>query len=177
MYKEDYAAALARSGEAEGLFRKLGIEAYVAGTLHQQGLIDTDLARAAADNAEAARLRQAAFDRFTESLAIERRIGNEVGAADSLGELGKLLMGAGRMREAIEAFNECVKIYQCQGNAAKLGIMLECLGIVHERQGQLAAALEKYKQALELFKRYSSPQDVAYTERHIARVWGKMGNE
>ena len=57
------------------------------------------------------------------------------------------------MREAIEAFNECVEIYQRLGNPAKLGIGLEFLGIVHERQGQLAAALEKYQQALELIRK------------------------
>ena len=37
--KEDFPAALARSQEAEALFRKLGIEAHVAATLHEQGLI------------------------------------------------------------------------------------------------------------------------------------------
>ena len=96
--------------------------------------------------------RAAAFDRFTESLAIKRRIGNEAGTADSLGELGKLLQGRGADAEAIEAFNECVETQQRLGNPTKLGIGLEWLGIVHERQGQLAAALEKYQQALELCK-------------------------
>ncbi|MBM3123128.1 MAG: tetratricopeptide repeat protein, partial [Chloroflexi bacterium] len=106
MLKEDYGAALARSQEAEALFRKLGREVGVASNLHEQGLIynrqasAAEAARAASGDAEAAAHRQAAFDRFTESLAIERRIGNEAGAADELGELGKLLMDAGRMREA-----------------------------------------------------------------------------
>ena len=72
----------------------------------------------------------------TESLAISRRIGNEAGAANSLGELGKLLMDAGQMREAIAAFNEYVEIQQRSNNPVKLGIGLECLGSVHERQGQ-----------------------------------------
>ena len=51
---EDYATALARSQEAEALARKLGIEAHVAATLHEQGLIYNRMARAAAPAAAAA---------------------------------------------------------------------------------------------------------------------------
>ncbi len=98
MLKEDYNAGLARSQEAEALNRKLGREVGVATNLHEQGLIYNRLARAAADDAEAARQRQAAFDRFTESLTISRRIGDEAGAGKSLGELGKLHRDAGRIR-------------------------------------------------------------------------------
>ena len=102
MLKEDYPAELARSGEAEALFSKLGIEAHLAATLHEQGLVYNRLARAAASAAEAGRYRQAAFDRFTEILAISRRIWDEACAADSLTELARILMGSERYREAIE---------------------------------------------------------------------------
>ena len=63
--KEDYAAALARSQEAETLNRKLGREVGVARTLHEQGLIHNGLARAAATGDEADTTAQAAIDRFT----------------------------------------------------------------------------------------------------------------
>ncbi len=53
----------------------------------------------------------------------QRRIGDEAGAADSLGELGKLLMGAGRMREAIAAFNEVRRNPSAAGQSRrKLGL-------------------------------------------------------
>ncbi len=139
-HKEDYDAALARSAEAEQLFRKLGIEAHIAATLHQQGLIFV------------ARNRPAdAFARFRDSLEINRRIGNDAGAANSLGELGKLLMNDGQMPDAIAAFNEALKIHQRLGDP-KMGITLELLGIVHEMQGEFAAALEKYEQARQIYQ-------------------------
>ena len=181
MLKEDYPAALARSGEAEALFRKLSIEAHVAATLHEQGLIYNRLAsvaeaaRSAASDAEAGRYRQAAFDRFTEILAISRRIGDEAGAADSLTELARILMGSERYREAIEFINEGLEIRERLGLKAKIGISLEFLGSVHERQGQLAAALEKYIESLNLLERYSSPQEQARLRGHVARVRGKLG--
>ncbi len=45
--KEDYETALARSQAAEALARKADIQAHVAATLHEQGLIYNGMARAA----------------------------------------------------------------------------------------------------------------------------------
>jgi tetratricopeptide (TPR) repeat protein len=172
--KGDYATALDRSQEAEKLSRSGEREYLLAGNLHQQGLILTDLARAAQTGEERTAHLRAAAGRFQQSLDIKRRIGDEGGAADSLGELGKLWMDAGQMREAIEAFTECAEIYQRTNNPAKLGIILEFLGSVHERQGQYAAALEKYRQALALLQQYGSPQQQAIVENHIARVQARL---
>jgi len=172
--KGDYTSALARSQEAEKLFRKLNIEAHIAATLHQQGLIFINLARAAQTEEEGKAHLQAAFERFQQSLAINRRIGNESGAAATLSELGKLLRDAGMYREAIAAIAEGLEIRQRLGLVTEVGISLEHLGTLHEVQGEHAAALEKYQQALELFKQYASPQYVADTERNIARVQAKM---
>jgi tetratricopeptide (TPR) repeat protein len=176
LFKKHYAAALDYGRMAEALAREVVNEAYVATILHTQGLIYTDLARTRVGEMEAAQHRQAAFDLFAESLAINRRIGNKAVAADSLGELGKLHIDAGRMREAIETFNEALEINARLGNPAKVGIIMEFLGSVHERQGQLTAAREKFQQALELVRKYGSPQNVEIVEQHIARVREKMGN-
>ena len=173
-YKGDYATALALSEEAERLYRKLQHEAGMAWSLHQQGTILRLMAGAAQIDDEGMTHLRAAAERFRQSLAIKRRIGNEAGAADSLGELGKLWMAAGQMREAIAAFTECAEIYQRTNNPAKLGITLEFLGRIHERQGQYVAALEKYQQALGLLRQYSSPQQQAVVEDDIARLQAKL---
>ena len=165
--------ALARNCEAETLDRKHGNEAMLAIDLHQQGLIFTDLARAAAleqrSEPAAPDYRRQAAERFQESLKIKRRIGDEAGAADSLGELGKLLRDAGQYKEAVAAFNEHIETQRRLENPTKLGIGLEWMGSVHERQGEYRAALEKYRQALALFQKYT-PHDTGITERNIARV-------
>ncbi len=122
------------------------------------------------------RHRAAAVERFEASLAISLRIGNQASAADTLGELGKLLMDAGQMREAIAAFTECAGIYRDTNNPTKLGITLEFLGSVHERQDQYAAALEKYQQALNILERVGAAPEAENNRRHIARVRGKMGS-
>lgn len=171
---EDYATALARSQEAEKLARKVGNEAHVAATLHEQGLIYTDLARAAGTDDEAAGHRGQAFQRFQQSLAIKRRIGNEAGAGDSLAELGRLMMYADQMRDAIAMISEALDIARRLGDPVKTGIRLEQLGQIHERQGQYPAALEKYEEALGLYQKYAPPE-VERCRRNIALLRGKMG--
>ena len=91
-----------------------GIAHGVAKRLHEQGLILTLMTpeQAAASLGVEEGPRALAFARFQESLKLSRRIGNEGGAADSLGELGKLLRDAGQYKEAIEAFNEVARIYR-----------------------------------------------------------------
>jgi tetratricopeptide (TPR) repeat protein len=163
MFKEDYDTALQHSQEAEAIDRKRGDMAGLAADLHQQGLFLNRLKRPSE-----------ASERFRDSLEINRRIENESDAADSLGELGTLLMDAGQMREAIAAFNEAMEIYQRQGNP-KMGFALESLGSVHERQGEYAAALEKYEQAQHIFAQVGMKPDAEDMGRHIARVRGKMG--
>jgi tetratricopeptide (TPR) repeat protein len=175
--KGDYATSLAHSEEAEKLFRKLNTEAHVARALHQQGLILNDLADAAQIDEEWGAQRRAAFERFQQSLDIARRIGYEVGAADALGELGKLLRDTGQMHKAIAAFTEFTETHRRLGNPARVSIGLELLGTVHERQGQYTAALEKYQQSFELLRQYSSPQEAARLENHIVQMQAKLWGE
>jgi tetratricopeptide (TPR) repeat protein len=178
MLQGDYPTALARSQEAEKLFRKLNIEAHVAATLHQQGLILNRMARGAQTDEERMGHRRAAVERFQQSLAIKRRIGAEAGAADTLGELGKLLRDTGQMREAIAATTEALEIVTRLGNPAKMAIGLEQLGTIHELQGQYAAALEKYQQAMKIFQQYGPPAEgFGIIERDIARVQAKLRGE
>jgi tetratricopeptide (TPR) repeat protein len=171
---DDYATAMARSQEAAEIDRKRGDQAGLAADLHEQGLILNELARTAQTDEEGTTHRRAAVERFQQSLAIKRRIGDQAGAASTLGELGKLLRDAGQMREAIAATTEALEIVTRLGNPAKMAIGLEQLGTIHESQGQYAAALEKYQQALELKRKYMGPQNVALTEANIARVQAKL---
>jgi tetratricopeptide (TPR) repeat protein len=178
LYREkgELGEAMARSQAAEALARKLGLEHGVAKCLHEQGLIlkrmTPEQAAASLDTEEGPRA--LAFARFQESLKLSRRIGNEAGAADSLGELGKLLRDAGQYKEAIEAFMEAIEIDRRLGNPVNIAISLEFLGIVHEQQGQFAAALEKFREALALLEKYGSPDQIAIERNHIARVEKRM---
>jgi tetratricopeptide (TPR) repeat protein len=176
MQKSDYDTALAHSQEAEKMAHAVEDEALIAMTLHQQGLILNCLADVAQTDEERMTYLRAAFERLQQSLAIVWRIGDQAGAADTLGELGKLLMDAGQMRAAIAAFTNVLEIDQRLGRPGQVGVALVLLGSVHERQGQYAAALEKYQQALGLFQQYAPPE-VERCKRIIARVQAKLRGE
>jgi len=162
-HKEDYETALARSREAEELARKLDNDHFLAKTFQAQGIIFNQMDRSGE-----------ASERFRKSLEILRHIGDESGAADSLGELGKLLQDTGQMRKAIAAFKECLEIHRRHGDP-KMGIDLEMLGTIHERQGEHAAALEKYQQALRIFQQVGMANEARITQQDIARVREKLG--
>lgn len=172
--KADYETALARGQAAEALNHKLNLEVGIAMNLHEQGIIYNEMARAAGDDEKRGELRKTTVSRFQDSLTIRRRIGDESGAADTLGELGKLLQDAGQMNEAIAAFNEALATYRKVGDPVKAAMVIDFLGSVHERQGQYAAALAKYREALVLLQQYGSPQDAAIVQNDIARVQAKL---
>jgi tetratricopeptide (TPR) repeat protein len=174
MLQGDYATALARSQEAEKLSRSSEREDLLAANLHEQGLILNWMAREAQTDEERMAHLAAAVERFQQSLAIERRMGNQAGAADTLGELGKLWRDAGQMREAIAAFTEALETFRRLGNPIKIAAILTMLGNVHEQQGQHTAALDKYEQALALDLKYGSPRDVEVDRQDIARVQAKL---
>ncbi len=95
----------------------------LAANLHEQGLIYNRMANAADSDQARADHRQTAAERFQDSLAIKRRIGNEAGAADTLGELGKLLRDAGQMNEAIAAFNEALATYRKTEQSGEMALL------------------------------------------------------
>jgi tetratricopeptide (TPR) repeat protein len=117
---------------------------------------------------------EAAFLHQLESLAIKEQIGDKEGQGDSLGEIGKLLLAAGGFKEALDCFQRALNIDRALGNPVKVAIALEAIGVVFGEQGHYEEALIKYQEALQLERQYSSPQDIARTERNIARVKRKM---
>jgi len=172
--KADYATALAYSQGAEALARKLNSEIHIAATMFEQGMIYKGMAVTATDLATGQAQRAIAAAYFQATLDLERRIGDEAGAAGTLSELGKLLLGVGNLAQAITAFSEALEIFQRQGNPTKVASAIECLGLVHEDQGEYVAALAKFQEVLALKQQYSSPQNIARTEHNIARVQAKL---
>ena len=73
-----------------------------------------------------------------------------------------------RVKEALACLQRALNIYRELGEPIKVAITLEAIGAIFEEQGHYQEALIKYQEALQLFQRYSSPQDIADTERNIA---------
>ena len=131
--------------------------------LHQLGLTLNQLNRP-----------KEAFTHFSKSLAISKQIGDKGGQADSLSEIGKLWLVAGQIEEALDCFQRALNIFRELVNPVKVAITLEAIGVVFEVQGHCGEALIKFQEALQLKRQYGSSQDIALTERNIARVKQQM---
>lgn len=172
---KEYRAALDRNREAEVLARKVSNEALIAMTLHEQGLIYNEIAQTGVSDEKRRKYNRKAVACFQDSLTIERDIGNEAGAADTLGELGKMLLSEGQINEAISAFAEVLATSRKLGDSGKVAATVGMLGVIHEQQGQYEAALTKYLEALTLQQQHGLLQDASITQKQIARIQIKLG--
>ena len=91
----------------------------------------------------------------------------------SLGEIGKLLWRGAHRRQAIAMFTECIALYRRLNDPAQMAIMLGILGVVHEEQGEFAAALKPFEQASRLCAQFC-PRQLPVAQVAIARVKAKM---
>ena len=177
MLKEDYAAALARSQEAEALVRKLGNEADVAATLHEQGLIynlpGPRRGRPTTRPRATARPPSSASPRAWRSTGASGTRPARPTRWASWASCGWTPGGCGRRsRRSMNALRST------SGWAirSRWASAWNTWAPSTNARASYAAALEKYQQALELLRKYGSPQEQAIEKQHIARVRGKMGN-
>ncbi|KPJ65985.1 hypothetical protein AMJ44_09145 [candidate division WOR-1 bacterium DG_54_3] len=161
---ERYDEALKHLQKGLRMERELNHPEGEANYLHQLGLTLNSLNRP-----------KEALKHFTKALAISEQIGDKAGQVDSLGEIGKLMLGAGQFKEALDCFQQALNIYRELGDPVKVAICLEAIGVIFEEQKHYQEALIKYQEALQLFRQYGSPQDIAHTERNIARVKKLLG--
>jgi tetratricopeptide (TPR) repeat protein len=164
LIQEDYNRALTLSQTAENLARKLNNDQALARALHLQGLIFTNTQRSIE-----------AIDRFMKSIEVASRLGNENRTADSMLELGKLLLSLGQLDQATSALKEALKIHRRLRNP-KMGIALEMLGNVNERQGKLETALEQYQQARRIYQG-NLPTYLPAIRQHIQQLRRKLQDQ
>lgn len=80
------------------------------------------------------------------------------------------MLDVGQFKQALDCYQRALNIDRELCDPVKVAISLEAIGVVFEEQGHYQEALIKYQEALQLFQQYSSPQDIAITERNIARL-------
>jgi tetratricopeptide (TPR) repeat protein len=120
--------------------------------IHQLGT----LARNRGDYSEAER-------RFTQSLEINQRLGNQVGMALSYHQLGILAEGRGDYPEAERRYTQALEINQRLGNQADMANSYHQLGILAEGRGDYPEAERRYTQALEINQRLGNQAGIAAT--------------
>ncbi len=159
--KQNFDRALSNAIEAEKLSQTLDNDLVLAQALYIQGHVFASQQQPIE-----------AMDKFMKSIETASRIGEESITADSMVALGRLLLSLGQIDQAQSALLEAYKIQQ-RHPEPKIGLTLELLGQLNEKQGKLSQALEKYQQARRIYQKAASP-NLAAIKQHITRVKSKL---
>lgn len=94
----------------------------------------------------------AAIRLHQESLALSRRIGNQIGQADALGNLALVYKANGDLSTALDFNQRSLKLYQRCGDIFGQANVLGNMGSIKEIQGDLEEAVDLWQKGLSLFR-------------------------
>ena len=111
-----------------------------------------------------------ALEHFQQTLKIEIEIGNRLGQATALGNLGNVYLQKDDLDKALEHFQQALKIDIEIGNRLGQANALCNLGNVYALKLELDKALERYQRALEFFQQIGAIMEVEQTKQNIELV-------
>ncbi|MGH2941190.1 MAG: tetratricopeptide repeat protein [Solirubrobacteraceae bacterium] len=104
---------------------------------------------------------ETAEQRYTQSLAIDERLGNQAGLARSHHQLGILAQHRGDYETAEQRYTQSLAIDERLGNQAGRAISYHQLGILAQHRGDYETAEQRYGQALAIFERLGDQASLA----------------
>lgn len=120
---------------------------------------------------------------YSQSLAVYRlaqkiaeRIGDRVGVAAALTNIGIIHYDQGDYEEALGHYNESLAIWNALGRQDYFADTLNKLGAVYERQGKYSLALEHFEKGLKLRESLGSNSWLAESLHNIAGVHALQGD-
>ena len=111
-----------------------------------RGLVLSNAANAYAEQGDA----ESADAFFTEAIGIAERLGDAAAETTRNGNYGWFLLLVGRPRRAMATLERALTISQSNHLTLQAGIQMDNLGLVYDSLGDIPAALEKHRKALEL---------------------------
>jgi predicted ATPase/serine/threonine protein kinase len=112
----------------------------------------------------------AARSLFAEKLAINRKLGDTWGIANSLNNLGIMALRQGDYASARALYEESLSIWRELGNQSAVALCFGNLGNVADLVGEFEAARGFYSQGLEVFKQLQDQRGVALSLSHLGDV-------
>jgi len=113
---------------------------------------------------------------FVQAADYHRSIGNHVGAAKSIANIGNTYLAQGDTSMALTCYSESVDIYETVGNTEQLASVLGNMANVYTMLGLFPSALERYARSLDLHTKNSDRQGVAQVNANLASVFLATGD-
>ena len=116
-------------------------------------------------------------DMYQQSLKIEQKLGGRSDIANTMHNLAAIHHYRGNYEQEVDMYQQILKIQRELGDKSGIANTLHKLGVIHEEKDvNYPAALEKYYEALLIFRELHSPS-AAIAENDIARLKKMMGEK
>lgn len=117
-----------------------------------------------------------AYERFSEAERLHQRSGDERGHALSLGNLGNLDRGAGRLEQAEQRLQEALRIAERIEDQRQQAILLRSIGLLREGQGRTREAIAYNERSLAVAQRSSMAAEVFDAAGSLHALYKQQGD-
>jgi CHAT domain-containing protein len=121
--------------------------------------------------------RQNAVDYYGKALPIYRALGNRIGEATTLNNIGTLLVGLGANQQARDAFLGALHVYHEMGLKGAEATALNNLGMVYTNLADGNQAINYYSQAQTIQQQTGDRDGMAKTLNNIGLVFFNLGEK
>lgn len=116
-----------------------------------------------------------ALEKYKQSIAIYKRIGNQLSVATALNNIAIILMIKGEYDMALEKYKQSMEIRKNLGDQRGVAIALNNIALIHQDKGEYDEALEKYAQSIEINNKIGNQRGIAQTLHNIATIHQDKG--
>jgi len=102
---------------------------------------------------------------------MDQELRDKSGIARDLNNIGSVYYSWGRYQEAIENFQQALKIDQELGDKSGIARDLNNIGMVYQARGRYQEAFENYQQALKIFRELNDQSRIANCLNNIGMVY------
>jgi predicted ATPase len=110
------------------------------------------------------------------SLALSRQVGDNLGIAMALEEVGEARSQLGELSAATDCFSEAAELLRDHGTDLQIGRVLISMGYLELCQGAHGRAVELFEEGLERMRRTSNPMEIAYAMLNVGSARLALGD-
>ncbi len=118
-----------------------------------------------------------ALECHQKSLAIQEELGDEKGAASSMGNIGLVNYDLGNIPRALDYLLKALAIYEEYGVENKIAICLSNIAIIYNSQGDNIRALEYNESSLKIQEKLGNKKGIASSLANIGNIYSDQGQD
>jgi serine phosphatase RsbU (regulator of sigma subunit)/Tfp pilus assembly protein PilF len=119
---------------------------------------------------------QKALEQYSNSLTIQKRIGNKKEIATTLNSIGYIYEHQGDIPQALEYYSQSLKIREEIGNKKEIAVSLNNIGVIYSEQDESIKAIEYFKKSLKIREEVGDKKGIATSLNNIGTHYDRQKN-